>query len=951
MSTSRIRWSRRLVAVVACVGTLSLPAASWAQATAATVRGRVLVEGRPASRGAAVAATNVDNGTTKRATTQADGTYALVGLDPGTYEILAAADGVEQKIGPVRVQIGQTIDLDLTVGSAAQPVDEVIVSAQRLVETRTSEIATNVTTEQIESLPQSSRNFLNFAALAPGVRVNDRDTEKTFQAGALTANAVNVYIDGASYKNQVLSGGLAGQDSSRGNPFPQNAVQEFRVATQNFNAEYEHATSAIITTLTRSGTNELEGDGFIYYQDKDLVARDDFAEPGEPRAEYERLQYGLSLGGPIIRDRMHFFVAFEGNDQDRANRVTLGNPAFEPDFGHYEGSFAEPFRQDLFFGKIDYRPTDAHALELSLSYRDETDIKNFGGQTSYEAARNVQNTVRMVRLAHTYDAESWINEASLSYLDYAWNPVPTNPGLIGRDYSGVIRLGGADTAQNIGQQVYTFKNDVTFTEVGNGRHVLKAGMRVAHLDYDVQKFQSGNPLFRFLPEVSFGFPGEAEYGTGNADLSDDTAQYGLYVQDDWEVARRWTLSLGVRWDYDTNMFNDGYVTPPDIVAATSSFVPQRYFTDGDDRESPDDLFQPRLGFSFDVTGDQRTVLFGGIGRYFDRVLYNETLDERLRLQWQVRRFLFSEDGAPRDGQPTIEWNDAYLSKAALDGLIAAGTAPNAEIFLLENDTRIPETIQASLGVRRRLGDNWVGSLTLARNRSRHGFSYILGNRNPGGTCCMAVPGNFGNVLLSTDDKQAWYDGVYLTLDKPFTGEARWGMTLAYTYSEAEANGGDLFSLDFPTIDDYPRHPTPGDERSRLVVSAIFGLPWDLKLSTLVTLGSGTGYTIVDQSAGTGVGELRYLYYTGRPGKDSFLVPDAWAYRSVDLRLQKSFRLGGRELSFVAEALNVFDYENFDPGSYNGIIPAPGEPPNADFGLPTQLVEPGRRLQLGVTFSF
>jgi outer membrane receptor protein involved in Fe transport len=659
----------------------------------------------------------------------------------------------------------------------------------------------------------------------------------------------------------------------------------------------------------------------------------------------------MSLGGPIVRDKLHYFVAFEGNDQDRANRVTLGNPAFAPRFGSYEGSFKQPFREDLFFGKLDYRPNDRNSFELSANYRDESDIKDFGGQTAYEAARDVQNTVRTARFAHEYDAGAWINRASLSYLDYAFHPVPINPGLVGLDYSGVLRLGGADTEQKIGQEVLTLKDDVTFTEIGDGRHVLKAGLLLAHVDYDVQKPLSGNPLFRFLPELSFEFPGEASYGTGNPDLSNDTTQYGLYLQDEWQLTRRASLSLGVRWDYDADLLGNDYVTPPDVVAAVSSFVPARYFTDGDDREAPDNSFQPRLGFSFDLSPDQSTVLFGGIGRYYDRVLYNEIVEERLRLQWQVRQFRFSADGAPRDGQPTIPWNDAYLSVQGLRGLIDSGVAPNPEIFLIENDTRLPVTDQASLGVRHRFGDDWLGSFTLARNRSRHGFSYILGNRNSDGTCCAPVPGNFGNVLLSTDDKQAWYDAVYITLEKPYTGASRWGMTLAYTYSEAEENGGDLFSLDFPTIADYPRHPTNADERNRLVFSAIVGLPWELKLSTLVTLGSGTGYTIVDQSRGTGPGELVYRYFTGRPQKDSFIVGDAWAYRSVDLRLEKAIPFGGRRFSVVAEALNIFDYENYDPGSYNGIIPAPGEPPNAAFGLPTQLIEPGRRLQLGVTFAF
>lgn len=947
---------RRLLSTVtvitACIAT-AIPTIVSAQVTSATVRGRVLVEGQPAQAGTTVLATNTESGFTKRATTQDSGNYVLVGLAPGTYQIKVTGPGYEQTTRAVRVQIGQTVDLDLQVAKEAASLDEIVVVADRLVETRTSEVSTNVSTEQIEALPQGTRNFLNFAALAPGVRVNDKETSKTFQAGALTANAVNVYIDGVSYKNQVLNGGTVGQDSSRGNPFPQNAVQEFRVITQNFKAEYEQASSAIITAKTRSGTNEWHGDTFVYYQDKSLVAKDDFAQPDEPKAEYERKQYGFSFGGPIIEDKMHFFVAYEGNDQDRASRVTLGNPAFEPQFGQFEGSFTSPFREDLMFAKIDYQPTYNQTLELSLSDRDETDIKDFSGQNAYTGANNVKNSVRTARLAHTYDADGWTNDASLMYMKYQWNPVPINPTLIGQEFVGVIRIGGGATTQKIGQEVYTFKDDLTLTEFEwLGAHLLKTGLKISRVDYTVQKFQEVNPLFRYLPEVSFAFPGEAKYGGGNPDLSGHTTQYGLYIQDDWNVTQRLSFNLGVRWDYDTNILNRDYVTPEAIRAATAAFVPERYFTDGSQRDSPTDLIQPRIGLSFDLFDDDRTILFGGVGRYFDRVLYNEILDESFRLQWANRTFYFSNDGLPRNGQQTIVWNDAYLSAEGLDGLIASGVAPNPEIFLIDRDTRIPETIQASIGVRQRIGSDWLASLTFARNRSRHGFSYIFGNRNPDGSCCAPVPGNFGNVLLSTDDKQAWYNGAYLTLEKAYTQEAGWGMTLAYTYSEAEETGGDLFSLDYPQISDYPRHPTAGDERHRVVMTGIVGLPWDMRFSTFITLGSGTGYTIIDQSAGTGPGQIQYRYYTGRPEKHSFIIPDAWGYRSVDLRLEKAFLFGqSQKLTLVAEAFNVFDFENFDPASYNGNIPGPGQPPNEDFGQPSQLVEPGRRLQFGASYSF
>ena len=952
-------WGLLLIAV----SLAAAPGLSSAQVTSATVRGRVLTEGQPAPAGVQVIATNSNTGFTKRATTQEGGAYALIGLVPGTYQLKIVGEGFQDTARAVRVQIGQTIDLDLqAIPAAATVTDEVVVTAERLVDMRTSEIATNISIEQIESLPQGNRNFLNFAALAPGVRVNDRETAKTFQAGALGANSVNVYIDGISYKNQVIGGGIVGQDSSRGNPFPQNAVQEFRVITQNFKAEYEQASSAIITARTKSGTNEFHGDTFIYYQDKGLVARDDFARPGEPRAEYERKQYGLSFGGPIIRDKLHFFVAYEGNDQDRAERVTLGNPAFQPIFGQYEGSFAEPFREDLFFAKLDYQPSYNQTMDLSFSLRDESEIKDFEGQNSYEAANDNQNEVRAIKFGHTYDAESFTNEASLMYMKYEWHPTPINPDLIGREYVGVIRLGGGGTTQNIGQEVWTFKDDLTFTEFEwLGGHSLKTGLRVSKVDYDVQKFQMINPLFRFRPEIgNFSFPAEAEYGTGNPDLSGSTTQYGLYIQDDWSVTPRLTFNLGVRWDYDTDLLGKNYVTPDAVRAAAAPYVPDRYFTDGNDRDSPTDLYQPRVGFSFDLFDDQRTVIFGGVGRYFDRVLYNEILDEQFRLQWGVRKFQFSTDGLPRNGQPTIVWNDAYLSVEGLNALIASGVAPNPEIFLVENDTRVPETVQASLGVRQRFGDDWLASMTVARNRSRHGFSYIFGNRNPDGfagplpdtNCCAPVSGAFGNILLSTDEKQTWYNGLYLTLEKAYTDASLWGMTFAYTYSEAEESGGDLFSLDYPLISDYPRHPTNSDERHRLVMTGIVGLPWDVKLATTLTLGSGTGYTIIDQSAGTGPGEIQYRYYTGRPEKHSFIFPDAFAYRSLDFRLEKSFSFGETQaLSVVGEVFNVFDYENFDPQSYNGNIPGPGQPVNTGFGQPAELIEPGRRFQLGMTYSF
>jgi hypothetical protein len=227
-------------------------------------------------------------------------------LRPGKYKIQVTVSQFKPEARTVEVLVGQTVTANFRITPDMVYTEAVtVVGDTRLVDTRTSQVTTNITQEQIRYLPQNTRNFLNFAALAPGVRVSDNEFRKEFSAGALPSQNVNVFVDGVSYKNDVIDGGLIGQDSSRGNPFPQNAVQEFQVLTQNFKAEYEKAASAIITAVTKSGGNRFSGDVFSFYQDKNLVENkaivrnaDDLLVVGktEPRPTYERWQWGASLG-------------------------------------------------------------------------------------------------------------------------------------------------------------------------------------------------------------------------------------------------------------------------------------------------------------------------------------------------------------------------------------------------------------------------------------------------------------------------------------------------------------------------------------------------------------------------------------------------------------------------------------------------------------------------------
>ncbi|MBI2220204.1 MAG: TonB-dependent receptor [Acidobacteria bacterium] len=943
---------------------LALPTAAGAQVSTATIQGTVS-DDAGVLPGASVVARHVQSGFTHETATAEDGTFTLAGLRPGQYRLTVAFAQYKPEAKTVEVLVGQTVTVYFRVTPDVIYTEDVtVVGETRLVDTRKSEVTTNVTREQIQHLPQNSRNFLNFAALAPGVRVSDNETRKEFSAGALPSQNVNVFIDGVSFKNDVIDGGVVGQDASRGNPFPQNAVQEFQVLTQNFKAEYEKAASAIITAVTKSGGNRYSGEVFGFYQDKGLVENETVVRDAAgllvkgkttPKPTFERWQWGASVGGPIVQDKVQFFGSYEENRQDRDSTVIAGTvsnapPALVERLRTFEGTFTSPFREKLLFGKVSMQPASAQQLEVTYNWRDETDIRGFGGRTSFESAENVRNRVDSVQGKWQLAATSFLNETYVSYQRYRWNPTAENPGIIGQNYDGLLRIGGRDTDQHIVQQRISLRNDYSRFSKWRGNHTVKGGGVLSYVDYDVSKLFAGNPIFTYAGSISWDFPARAQFGVGDPDLSATNSQLGFFAQDDWAATSRLTLNLGLRWDYESDMLNNDYVTPDNVREATASFVDGgAYFTDGDDRPPYYGMWQPRLGFSYDMSGDGQTIAFGGWGRYFDRVLYNSTLDERFRLQYAVRTFQFSAAGGIRDGVDTIPWDPSFLSVQGLQTLIARGRAPNPEVFLIANDTKPPVSDQWSLGVRHSFG-GIVTSVTYSGMRSRNLFTFLFGNRRPDGTCCQPVPG-FSNILRSDlEGRKSWYDGLYVQADRPYgIGGTRYGFSVTYTLGKAEKTGGDLFSLDFPTAADYPRHPIDNDERHRLVVTGIVGLPWDFIASTFITLGSGTPYTIVDESLGNAVDLRRVRRNEGRPEQFDFIVPNAWAFRSVDLQVERAFRFAERHaVSVIFQGFNIFSFDNFT--GYEGFIPTlPATNPN--FGRPSSLIDPGRRLQLGVRYGF
>lgn len=954
--------ARALGLAVAGLAALA-PLPAWAQRVSGSINGRVL-RGSDVQGGSRVAATNLETGAVVTVTSAANGTYSLDALAPGAYLIVITLSGGEEASEYIDIGTGQTLRHDFDVAALALKGGERIVVSGRRADTTTSEVATDVSRAQIENLPQNSRNFLNFAQLAPGVRLNSDEFNRNVSSGGLAARQTNVFVDGVSLKNNIIEGGVVGQDASRGNPFPQLAIGGFRVITQNFKAEYEQAGSSVISTVTRSGGNEPHVELFGAYQDRHLTAIDPFAEKlGQPKPDYGRYQVGGLVSGPLIENKLFALATYEGNYQNRANQVVIGDPTPEnlARFGQYQGSFTSPFREHLAFSKVTWLPAENHTVDVSGSYRRETDIRSFGGQIGYESAENVRNNTVTAAIRHQWRAPSeLVNEATLQFVRGQFNPGAERPDLVGQDYIGVLKIGGRDTDQNIIQRSFTLRDDVTLPVFeAAGDHHIKLGAKASFQHYSVERTLFGNPVFRYRVDpannLDFDVPFEASYGVGDPRATSTNTQLGLFAQDDWQVTSRLELNVGARWDVETNPLNNDFKTPADVRAAVTElattvnaingadwFPVDNYLTDGTQRGIFLGAIQPRLGGSYDVFGNQRTVLFAGGGRYYDRTLYNTGVDERLRLQYGVRTFRFSRDGQPRDGQPTIVWDPAYLSRGGLQSLIDQGIAPAPEIFLLENDTKPVHSDQISAGIRQALGPFNV-SATFSHIRGENGVGFFPVNRQRTGTRdYLPVPGGFGNVLISVDDIQSRFTGVYVTAEKPYSDESKWGVTATYTLGWSKIRG-DQFNFDFASVKDTPMTPGDLDERHRLVLGGMVGLPQGFKASTFIQLGTGLPYTVTDASAGF---DPENFHFRRNGGRADGLIQ----FKQIDLRLAKDLMLSQQQrVSMFVEVFNVFNWYNY--GGYDGFLPPSDADPNPNFGQPSRIIGPTRSFQLGLQYGF
>ena len=982
---AKIRMARNclsaLVSGVFATGLLmSIPAA--AQLSTATIKGQITSDSRPAASGLAVSAVNQANGNVYRATTLGDGSYVLPGLAPGSYEIRVTGPAGVARTEAITVQVGETASVDLALATVGTQERITVVGSALRRDVKTSEVGTNVSSKMIESLPQTTHNFLSSADLAPGVAfITDAGGNTKIQAGAQNFDHVNVYVDGVGQKNNILRGGLTGQDSSRGNPFPQSAIAEYKVLTQNYKAEFDQVSSAAITAVTKSGGNEFHGDAYVDRTGTNWRSKTPFEKQNEaagvtlpPSKKYE---FGVSMGGPIVRDEVHFFLAYDGKDIEdsrtvvpRALELLPAGAGIVPSLIASQGATIEKFKEHLLFGKVDAQLNADQKLTGSFLVRRESD--HLPEDRNLSAPGNVKdrkNDETKFDLKDEWVIGAWLSEARVGYEDATWNPHSAlgSPFIKYRvstsattqrlnDSRDVIFTGGSPDAQKRGQEGTFISEDLTYT--GWPGHTLKAGAKFKDMKYDLSGTAFGVDTVETLIDRVTGlsyFNGTACTGTNvvNGGLTSDQCritraipgaavsfknnQFGIYIQDDWEINKRLEVNLGVRWDVESNMLNNDYVTPADRVAALRAADGPRYgitppagqtyaqslarggvniedFIATGDRKAFKGAFAPRLGASYDLFGDRNAVVFAGFGRSYDRTMANHALDELQKNQ-----------------------------------------QPGGEIWLIHNDFKMPYADQFTLGLRHALG-GWNAEVAVSEVYAKNQFIWYLGNRDANGGFATQSPidplwggpNGYGSLILGDFVGKTKTNSLFAKLEKPYSARSHWGVNIAYTYSDAKTThrewNNDIFDFTYGKPGQGGFHPSTLVDKHRLVGAGVIEMPWGITLAAKATWASGQPRRIVSCADGF--------------NNCVTVEGDAPSFRQVDVGLSKELAFGIHKVSLRLDALNIFDtvnYGGFDDWG-GGPVPA-GQPRNAvggdnlNLGTPNSIRGDPRTFRVSLTYRF
>lgn len=1066
-----------------------------AQTTYGTILGNVEDSSGAVVPNANVTVTNLGTNVSSKVKTSAQGNYVVPNLIPGRYQVIVEASGFKRFLtSNLVLQVDQRLRVDavLQVGSVTSKVN--VTTHAQMVNTDTSTIGTVIQNKQIHDLPLVSRNFMDLTSLSPGVVVDNSGvlgSEESSFRSSLSGGALFIG-GGRATSNGYMIDGLEDSDPAFQTPAitpPLDAIQEFKLMSKNYSAEYGGSSSQINIAI-KSGTNSLHGTVFDYLRNNALDARNFFTErdpiTGRSKAQLRYNQFGFSLGGPIVKNKVFFFGDYQGTRERTYSSVTgrwpspaelNGNfsadaPIYDPQTGQpFLGNQIPPDRMNakskqiitlgLFptpnvppqpgFNTVEVLPNPDNIDQMDAKVdANISDKDTFYGRFSY----STQNIGRpgIAFLSGTSYAQKGYN-AALSEV-HIFSPHLINDirlgfnrplsftqqdGAFGKDLAGSLFTGVNPSPATYGLPSFGFSNysgvggdgvtpldywTTAYTLFDNATYI--AGAQTLNFGADLQDFTfkelntyttrgsvsftglftkgPENPGGNAIADFLLGLPFTASVNQGLNTSWFFAQVYSLYAQDDWQITRRLTLNLGIRYSYPTplkeqqnriSVFNPNYpggnlLTPnKQIVQQLNSpllgYTPLRGLVEPDKND-----WAPRFGFAFRPFKNNRTVVRGGYGIFYDSSAFNEYIFSVLNPPWAKT---FSQTATL--SQP-INFDSLFPTAPT-----PAPVAGSISSLSLNPQNRTPYVEQWNFDIERELAPGWLLDLgyegSKATKLDDRGVP-TQGQLMPNGKVVFHYP-NFGFILISQMAGKSNYDAFTAQLEKRFSHgfyfqtNYTWSKSLGLTSSECGVGTDACFGQQ----NYWDRNADYGvnsyDVPHRLVVSGIYELPFGRgkrfgtsmpsglnkmlggwQLNSIFQIQSGYPFSIgaVDVS-GTNSSAFPRANLVGNPhapdpvdptrvfNRYAFAQPAPGTFgnsgRNIlrgaglnnwDISLFKNTSLSERfNLQFRAEFFNAFNHTQFGPfpGNFFSLDP------NSSFGVYRSTQHAARIIELALKLSF
>jgi len=877
----------------------------FAQVSTGDITGRVLDPQGNAVVGATVTAKNTATELTRSTTTNDEGEYTLSQLPPGTYEIAAEARGFSrslQKDFQLNVGSKPTLNFDLKAGGAAETIE--VQGGSPLIETTRSELSGTVTPNEVQNLPLLNRTFANLSTILPEARpIGSFDPTKTrvgniaFSGG--DGRQLDVNVDGGDDKDNVVGSLLQN--------FAYESIQEFQVLQHRWTAESGRAVGGVVNVITKSGTNALHGSGFFNFRNQKLRKLDFFEkrdkEAGnfDDKPDFDREEFGGSLGGPIIKDKLFFFGAYE---QFR-ERQNLFIPAdLVAQINAIPGITGTPlipipYNDHLLTAKIDHNLTANQAMFYRYAYQKNNspnDQVDPGLPADLTGGNTNDNRLHSFVLNHTYTiSPTKVNVFTFHFQNFLNQilGVTDNPNL---SFPSVTSGANVNVPQQTEIRKYQFRNDFSFQ---TGSHSVKVGTNYINTKLGGFFFFGANgyqiiffddPLTILGDNATYpqGFatPGavqEITFSTGNGDTTQPRVhQLAFYVQDDYKISPRLTLNLGLRWDANINLLTDQTENRTMRILQQLNDERAQAISGNADalrRRTPGFTeFQPRIGFAYDPKGDGRMVIRGGYGIFYDQLFQNLTLFSTQQTNPTIYQTVLDRVNT------AVGVGELANFRFGVDPLPSPGNVNNTDLefggFGRINDPGMkdPYVQKFSIGVQKTLGQNYVLSSDFVHTLGIH--ENRVQNINPQirNICDPAFPGStpnssrcvsgastrffdrafvnaglgagrLGQINMFTATNRSMFDSWTTTLQgrvRKFLFKASYVLSSSRAWGgqPTASYGGNGIAIT-PEQQFQPEEfgSTRIDERHRFVASGVFDMAWGIQLSPIIQLASARPYSL------------------------------------------------------------------------------------------------------------